>query len=46
VGFENMDEDIGLLPLTENTTIKGNYVLSTSLAFGGNNAALVLGLGG
>ena len=45
-GFENLDEEIGLLPLTENTPLRGNYVLSTSLAFGGNNAALVLGLGG
>jgi 3-oxoacyl-(acyl-carrier-protein) synthase len=42
-GYEIMDEDIGLLPLVENTPVKGKYVLSTSLAFGGNNAALILG---
>jgi len=42
-GFENVDDDIGLTPLVENTALEGRYVLSTSLAFGGNNAALVLG---
>jgi 3-oxoacyl-(acyl-carrier-protein) synthase len=44
-GFDNPDDDIGLLPLTENTPLNGRFVLSTSLAFGGNNAALVLGQG-
>ncbi|VGO12055.1 3-oxoacyl-[acyl-carrier-protein] synthase 2 [Pontiella desulfatans] len=42
-GFETVDEEIGLVPTTGKTEITGNYALSTSLAFGGNNAALVLG---
>jgi 3-oxoacyl-(acyl-carrier-protein) synthase len=43
-GFKTLDEKIGLLPTTGKTKISGRYALSTSLAFGGNNAALVLGL--
>ncbi len=42
-GFRNKDEEIPLTPVREETMIKGRYALSTSLAFGGNNAALVLG---
>lgn len=42
-GFEVVDEEIGLTPTTEKTQISGTYALSTSLAFGGNNAALVIG---
>ncbi|MCP5003677.1 MAG: beta-ketoacyl-[acyl-carrier-protein] synthase family protein [Planctomycetes bacterium] len=41
-GFQNKDEEIGISPLKEKTEIKGQYALSTSLAFGGNNAALVI----
>ena len=45
-GFQAVDELIGLIPTREKTDISGRYALSTSLAFGGNNAALVLGLEG
>jgi len=45
-GFQTVDEEIGLVPTTGKTGISGRYALSTSLAFGGNNAALVLGLEG
>jgi len=43
-GFQAVDEEIGLVPTTGKTEVSGRYALSTSLAFGGNNAALVLGL--
>ena len=42
VGFQNEDSDIGIVPLRERTNTRGKYALSTSLAFGGNNAALVI----
>lgn len=42
-GFSTPDEAIPLQPLRKNSRINGNYALSTSLAFGGNNAALVIG---
>jgi 3-oxoacyl-(acyl-carrier-protein) synthase len=42
IGFTNPDEEIGVAPLREKTVIKGFYALSTSLAFGGNNAALII----
>ncbi|MBI4847351.1 MAG: beta-ketoacyl-[acyl-carrier-protein] synthase family protein [Nitrospirae bacterium] len=42
-GFENKDDAIPLIPLREKTNIIGRYALSTSLAFGGNNAAIVIG---
>ncbi len=42
-GFNNKDENIPLIPVTERSDIRGGYALSTSLAFGGNNAALVIG---
>ena len=42
IGFTNTDEEIGVAPLREKTVIKGSYALSTSLAFGGNNAALII----
>lgn len=41
-GFEQVDEEIGIAPLTERTALRGRYALSTSLAFGGNNSAIVL----
>lgn len=41
-GFKNEDEGIGISPLKEKTEIKGQYALSTSLAFGGNNVALII----
>ncbi len=44
-GFRTFDEEIGIAPVIEKTSIKGCYALSTSLAFGGNNAALVFRVG-
>lgn len=43
IGFQNKDTEIPITPLKEKKTIKGGFALSTSLAFGGNNAALVFG---
>ncbi len=40
-GFSNPDPEIGIAPAKEKTQIMGNYALSTSLAFGGNNSALI-----
>ena len=40
-GFENLDPEIGIAPVNQKTQISGNYAASTSLAFGGNNSALV-----
>lgn len=40
-GFNNMDEAISIAPVKNRTAIGGCYAVSTSLAFGGNNAALV-----
>ncbi len=40
-GFKNMDEAISIAPVKEKTAVNGCHALSTSLAFGGNNAALV-----
>ena len=42
IGFQNSAADIPITPVTDRTPIKGNYALSTSLAFGGNNAALII----
>jgi 3-oxoacyl-(acyl-carrier-protein) synthase len=42
-GFGTRDEAIPLAPVRQRTTVAGTYALSTSLAFGGNNAALVIG---
>lgn len=42
VGFATRDEAIPFAPLTAATPLERDYALSTSLAFGGNNAALVL----
>ncbi|OGW40199.1 MAG: hypothetical protein A2X58_12100 [Nitrospirae bacterium GWC2_56_14] len=42
-GFENRDEAIPLAPVREITSISGRYAISTSLAFGGTNAAIVMG---
>jgi 3-oxoacyl-(acyl-carrier-protein) synthase len=43
IGFVNKDENIPVVPVMEKTNINGCCALSTSLAFGGNNAALILG---
>ena len=44
-GFLNQDETIPLAPVREKTALRGRYAVSTSLAFGGNNAAIVIGRG-
>jgi 3-oxoacyl-[acyl-carrier-protein] synthase II len=44
-GFRNQDPNIPVSPLREKTPITGKYAVSTSLAFGGNNAAIVIGRG-
>ena len=41
VGFAARDEAIPFAPLTEATPVVRRYAVSTSLAFGGNNAAFV-----
>jgi 3-oxoacyl-(acyl-carrier-protein) synthase len=45
-GFENTDEEIGIAPVSENTPVSGDFAMSTSLAFGGNNSAIVIGRSG
>ncbi|MBV5336804.1 MAG: beta-ketoacyl-[acyl-carrier-protein] synthase family protein, partial [Deltaproteobacteria bacterium] len=45
-GFLHQDDAIPVAPVTEKTAVAGCYAVSTSLAFGGNNAALVIGRGG
>ncbi len=41
--FENLAVDMPIAPLTSTTTVKNaEYALSTSLAFGGSNSALVI----
>jgi 3-oxoacyl-(acyl-carrier-protein) synthase len=42
-GFKNLGDDVAVAPLREPTSITGRYALSTSLAFGGNNAAIIIG---
>jgi 3-oxoacyl-(acyl-carrier-protein) synthase len=44
-GFLNQDEAIPLAPVREKTPVSGRYAVSTSLAFGGNNAVIVIGRG-
>jgi 3-oxoacyl-(acyl-carrier-protein) synthase len=42
-GFQNQDPAIPMMPVQKKTSITSNYAMSTSLAFGGNNAAIVIG---
>ena len=42
-GFAHRDPAIPLAPVRDVTLVAGCYALSTSLAFGGNNSALVFG---
>ncbi len=42
IGFINMDNDILISPVEKRTDINGCHAVSTSLAFGGNNTALVI----
>ena len=44
-GFTNPDPDLGGSPVQQATTITGTVALSVSLAFGGNNAAVLLAKG-
>ena len=44
-GFVHQDEEILLSPVKETTPIGGRFAVSTSLAFGGNNAAIVISRG-
>lgn len=41
-GCENVDPDIPQAPVVDRTEVGGPAALSTSLAFGGNNAAIVM----
>ncbi len=43
-GFQTPDEEIGVVPTLGKTDVAGSYALSTSLAFGGSNAAVLIGL--
>jgi len=44
-GFAQEDDEIQLSPVRETTAISGRFAVSTSLAFGGNNAAIVMSRG-
>jgi 3-oxoacyl-[acyl-carrier-protein] synthase-1/3-oxoacyl-[acyl-carrier-protein] synthase II len=44
-GFENPDEEAPGSPVRETTAFEGSVALSQTLAFGGNNAVLVLARG-
>ena len=44
LGFEHKDDDIPLSPTRTVTCLSGRHAVSTSLAFGGNNSALVFSL--
>lgn len=41
-GFKIRDPNIPVMPVREQRRIDGQYAVSTSLAFGGNNAAIVI----
>lgn len=45
IGFSAADPELAVCPVRETTTISGSVALSQSLAFGGNNAVVVLGKG-
>ncbi|MCP4672800.1 MAG: beta-ketoacyl-[acyl-carrier-protein] synthase family protein, partial [Desulfobacula sp.] len=40
-GFLEEDPEIALSPVTKNISFKAEYALSTSLAFGGKNSAVI-----
>ncbi len=40
-GFTSLDTEIGFSPVTESVDVNADYALSTSLAFGGVNSALI-----
>jgi 3-oxoacyl-[acyl-carrier-protein] synthase II len=41
IGFETLDDEIGISPVIKKTDIHGRFAISTSLAFGGNNAVVI-----
>ncbi|MFH0985023.1 MAG: beta-ketoacyl-[acyl-carrier-protein] synthase family protein [Candidatus Omnitrophota bacterium] len=41
-GFQTLDDGIAMAPTRTKTAVTGHYAVSTSLGFGGNNAALVI----
>jgi 3-oxoacyl-[acyl-carrier-protein] synthase II len=41
IGFNEPEPEFAVNPVMENTSVKGEYALSDSLAFGGNNAVLI-----
>jgi len=43
-GFKSVDDQIAISPVTKITPVKGSFALSTSLAFGGINSALIISL--
>ena len=43
-GFETPDPDLPAHPVSEVTAVSGRYAVSQTLAFGGNNSVLVMGL--
>jgi len=45
IGFADADPEVISTPVIKNTRIAGGIALSESLAFGGNNAVLILGKG-
>lgn len=45
IGFSEADPELVVCPVRERTPITGSVALSQSLAFGGNNAVVVLGKG-
>jgi len=45
IGFTTPDPELPARPVTEITSVAGRVALSESLAFGGNNAVVVLGKG-
>jgi 3-oxoacyl-(acyl-carrier-protein) synthase len=44
-GFVHEDDEILISPVTKTTPVTGRFAISTSLAFGGNNAAIVMSRG-
>jgi len=42
IGFVHQDDEIPIMPVKDKTPIHGRVAVSTSLAFGGNNTALVI----
>jgi 3-oxoacyl-[acyl-carrier-protein] synthase-1/3-oxoacyl-[acyl-carrier-protein] synthase II len=44
-GFETPDPDLPAHPVSEVTPVLGRYAVSQTLAFGGNNSVLLLGIG-